>query len=56
MCRPDTAVFKAPYEVYATLLDEGKYHCSIRTMYRILKAENGDVKERSKEKNSGVRP
>jgi putative transposase len=37
---------KAPYEVYATLLDEGRYHCSIRTMYRILKAENGDVKER----------
>jgi putative transposase len=37
---------KAPYEVYATLLDEGEYHCSIRTMYRILKAESGDVKER----------
>jgi len=27
---------KAPYEVYATLLDQGIYHCSIRTMYRIL--------------------
>ena len=26
----------APAEVYATLLDEGVYHCSIRTMYRIL--------------------
>ena len=39
---------KAPYEVYATLLDEGQYHCSIRTMYRILKAEHGDVKERRK--------
>jgi len=37
---------KAPYEVYATLLDEGRYHCSIRTMYRILKSEHGDVKER----------
>ena len=23
---------KAPHEVYATLLDEGAYHCSIRTM------------------------
>src|ERR1039457_4589463 len=23
-------VDKAPYEVYATLLDEGQYHCSIR--------------------------
>ena len=38
-------VDKAPYEVYATLLDEGKYHCSIRTMYRILD-DNKEVKER----------
>ncbi len=37
---------KAPYEAYATLLDEGQYHCSIRTMYRILTSEHGDVKER----------
>jgi len=37
---------KTPYEVYATLLDEGQYRCSIRTMYRILKSEHGDVKER----------
>ena len=35
----------APAEIYATLLDEGVYHCSIRTMYRIL-AENGEVRER----------
>jgi len=28
----------APREVYATLLGESKYHCSVRTMYRILKA------------------
>lgn len=39
---------KAPYEIQATLLDEGEYHCSIRTMYRILKSEHGDVKERRK--------
>ena len=26
----------APAEIYATLLDEGVYHCSIRTMYRLL--------------------
>ena len=38
-------VDKAPHEVYATLLDEGQYHCSIRTMYRILNA-NKEVKER----------
>ncbi len=31
----DRFMDKAPYEVYATLLDEGEYHCSIRTMYRI---------------------
>src|SRR4030042_1141058 len=41
----DRFVDKAPYEVYATLLDEGEYHCSIRTMYRILEA-NKEVKER----------
>jgi transposase InsO family protein len=37
-----------PYEIYATLLDEGGYHCSIRTMYRILASEHGCVKERRK--------
>lgn len=36
---------KAPQEVYATLLDEGQYHCSVRTMYRILR-ENAEVRER----------
>ncbi len=35
-----------PYQVYAELLDEGHYHCSIRTMYRILASEHGCVKER----------
>ena len=35
----------APAEIYATLLDEGVYLCSIRTLYRIL-AENGEVRER----------
>lgn len=32
-------------EVYATLLDEGTYLCSIRTMYRLL-AAHGEVKDR----------
>jgi len=36
---------KAPQEVYAALLDQGRYLCSIRTMYRILEA-NQEVKER----------
>lgn len=38
-------VDKAPSEVYATLLDEGRYYCSERTMYRIL-AANDEVRER----------
>jgi transposase InsO family protein len=37
-----------PYQIYATLLDEGQYHCSIRTMYRILTEQHGSVKERRK--------
>jgi putative transposase len=36
---------QAPREVYASLLDEGKYLCSWRTMYRILD-ENQEVRER----------
>jgi putative transposase len=36
---------KAPATVYATLLDEGTYLCSPRTMYRILGKE-GEVRER----------
>ncbi|WP_426749851.1 IS3 family transposase [Myxococcus sp. Y35] len=35
----------APAEVYAQLLDEGRYLCSERTMYRVL-AENHEVRER----------
>ena len=36
---------QAPSEVYATLLDEGAYLCSIRTMYRILD-QHQEVRER----------
>jgi putative transposase len=35
----------APAEVYAQLLDEGRYLCSERTLYRVL-AENHQVRER----------
>jgi transposase InsO family protein len=38
----------APAEIYATLLDEGIYQCSISTMYRIL-AENSEVRERRRQ-------
>ena len=36
---------QAPAEVYARLLDENRYLCSERTMYRIL-AANAEVRER----------
>lgn len=36
---------QAPAEVYGTLMDEGDYLCSIRTMYRVLEAY-GQVRER----------
>jgi len=35
----------APPQVYARLLEEGRYLCSIRTMYRLL-AANDEVRER----------
>lgn len=38
-------VDQAPREIYATLLDEGSYLCSVSTMYRILR-ENQEVRER----------
>jgi len=38
-------VDRSPGQVYATLLDEGRYLCSERTMYRIL-ADEGEVRER----------
>ncbi len=43
---------RSPYQVYATLLDEGNYLCSIRTMYRIL-AQNNTNRER---RNQLTRP
>jgi putative transposase len=36
---------RSPAAVYATLLDEGEYHCSIRTMYRLLE-QHGESRER----------
>jgi putative transposase len=36
---------QAPAEIYASLLDQGVYHCSIRTMYRIL-GQHAEVRER----------
>ncbi|MDQ7839341.1 MAG: IS3 family transposase [Thermodesulfobacteriota bacterium] len=39
---------KSPSEVYATLLDEGVYLCSITSMYQILR-QNNQVKERRRQ-------
>ena len=41
----DRFMDQAPHEIYATLLDEGRYLCSVRTMYRILEQES-EVRER----------
>ncbi len=38
-------VDSSPHTIYAALLDEGRYYCSVRTMYRIL-AQQGELKER----------
>ena len=35
----------SPAQVYASLLDDGQYHCSVRTMYRLLDGE-GENRER----------
>ena len=39
-------VDSAPAQVWATLLDEGRYLASERTMYRLLAGEHGAVRER----------
>jgi putative transposase len=48
LLRTEPHVDLAPAEVYASLLDRGIYHCSIRTMYRILH-EQDEIKERRRQ-------
>ena len=43
----------APAQVYATLLDEGIYRCSERTMYRVL-AASAEVRERRAQRRHPV--
>ena len=45
---------QAPAEIYASLLDEGIYHCSIRTMYRILAAKSGSPRTTRSAAPSGL--
>ncbi|MBF0116782.1 MAG: IS3 family transposase, partial [Magnetococcales bacterium] len=47
--RSDRFMDQAPAVVHATLLEEGRHLCSVRTMYRIL-AEEGEVRERRNQK------
>ena len=46
MLHSERFVDVSPEETWATLLDEGTYLCSTRTMYRILAAHHGGVRER----------
>ena len=46
-------VDQSPAEVYATLLDEGIYLCSLRTMYRLLAAHD-EVRERRNQRRHPV--
>ena len=41
---------KTPYQAFYTLLDEGLYICSIRTMYRLL-CEKGETQDRRNQRN-----
>ena len=54
LCSPRFAD-RAPAEVYATLLDEGVYLCSERTMHRVL-AENQAVRERRAQRSHPNHP
>jgi len=39
-----------PYQTYYTLLDEGRYYCSIRSMYRVLE-EQDETQDRRQQRN-----
>lgn len=43
-------VDSSPYDVFYTLLDEGDYYCSIRTMYRLLE-QRGENQDRRNQRN-----
>jgi len=46
----------APREIYATLLDEGHYLCSPRTMYRLLEAAHEGRERRNQLRHVAPRP
>lgn len=46
----DRFIDKTPYEVFNTLIDNGEYYCSTRTMYRVLE-EQGETQDRRQQRN-----
>jgi len=46
----------APGEIFYSLLDEGRYYCSERTIYRILQKNRQNVQRRQKEAGNYSRP
>ena len=49
-------VDRAPHQIYATLLDEGRYLCSIRTPYRLLALSESRARAARATRASGMRP
>jgi putative transposase len=46
----------APAEIYTILLDEGRYYCSVRTMYRILSCRGQTVLRRQRAPRNYSKP
>jgi len=51
----DRFIDQSPYQIYTTLLDEGEYLCSVRTMYRILAQDNTNRERRNQLKRPNYR-
>jgi putative transposase len=51
MLDSDAFADKAPAQVYAALLDDGRYFCSVRTMYRVLAATHQVRKRRDQRRH-----
>jgi putative transposase len=49
-------VDQAPAEVFATLLDQGVYHCSIRTMHRLLATAHEGRERRNQLRHTAPKP
>ena len=47
---------QSPASIYYTLLDEGRYLCSISTMYRVLKKNRQSIQRRQKNKGCYEKP